>query len=149
MTLPVGSGNPDVNAILMLSLAQMAQSQMQFLQKLPGSMGSVAPSGPHIEPSVARLNAPIMPADENSTRDLAKPWITYPRFDQFFQSLTDTDGRDTDTILAKLSDAAIYHIDEISTFSDSELKEEGLMMSDIKWLRKEVKRVMKSFDCDY
>ena len=112
---------------------------MQFLQKLPGSMGSVAPNGPHIEPSVAGSNAPIMPADKNSTGDIVKPWITNPGFDQFFHSLTDTDGRDTNTILAKLSDAAIYRIDESSTFSDSELNEEGLEMGDIKWLRKVVK----------
>jgi hypothetical protein len=67
----------------------------------------------------------------------------YPKFDEFFESLGDrVVDQDLGSILGILTDAKVYCIHELMWYTDSELKDLGLAIGDIKWLRSEVKRVI-------
>ena len=117
----------------------MAQNQMQILQRLSGNVGySTDTLSP---PSIIMENQ----AAANTSDSLIKPWVVYPKFDQFFETLLDVDGRDTGSFLQKLNDIAIYRIDELATLTDAEMKEEGFKIGDIKWLRREVEKALKEY----
>ncbi|KIJ29874.1 hypothetical protein M422DRAFT_53979 [Sphaerobolus stellatus SS14] len=141
------AGMVDLTTLLTVSLAQIAQSQMNLMQKFPGCL-STGMINSDVTPSTSMEHQPIgLMTNACPSNSLVKPWITYPKLDQFFEILSDgdIDGRDTGALLAKLNDITIYHIDELPGFSDAELKEEGMKMGDIKWLRKEVERALKEY----
>ncbi|KIJ42448.1 hypothetical protein M422DRAFT_254546 [Sphaerobolus stellatus SS14] len=141
---PPRTASLDLSVLLTVSIAQIAQSQIQLMQKLPGSVGITSVPGSS-DPPLPSLKYPSVGSASVTSESSIKPWIMYPKFDQFFKTLPDVDGRDTGAILVSLSDAGIYRIEELHGFSDAELKEEGLRMGDIKWLRKEVEKVLKEY----
>ena len=120
-----------MTSLIAVAVAQLAQSQMAFMQG-PGT--------------AARMTAIGDSITSEPPKSPFKPTVAYPKFNQFFESLPDatTSLRDIASILITLTDAAIYHIDELDHITDEELRKEGLKLGDVEWLRAEVRRVMKA-----
>ncbi|GJJ07140.1 hypothetical protein Clacol_001340 [Clathrus columnatus] len=78
-------------------------------------------------PSVVPDQAPTPPAAMKNNN------IDYPAFDKFFEDLPEAIKAkcDTGSILAQLTDARIYHIDELEAMTDTELQAEGLALGDV------------------
>jgi len=127
MTSPAGM--PDMNTMMTLTLMQVAQSQLHLFERLgaPNPQLGMILAGPSTSGAVA-----------------IKPNINYPKFDQFFEDLSqECLDRDTGSILACLTDARIYRISELVAFTDTELTDIGLKPGDVKWLRRIVQRAIQ------
>jgi hypothetical protein len=110
----------------------MSQIQMQLLQNM---LSTPIQRGSSHANTITSHNGPVI----DDSKD-------YPRFDKFFESIHDKVlDYDLGLILAKLTDAGIYQVHELASFTDPELKEVELVIGDIKWLCHEVKKVIAIF----
>ncbi|KAF8522700.1 hypothetical protein BU17DRAFT_86593 [Hysterangium stoloniferum] len=132
--IPLNSSNmaafPDIHSLLMTQVVGMSQMQMQMLQNMLGTPRRKVVSSPN----PGAIDGTIIVDDSTD----------YPRFDEYFESIGDkVVDHDLGAILAKLTDSGVYRVHELAWFIDAELKEAGLVIGDVKWLRNEVKRAMQ------
>ena len=128
---------PDITTLLMTQIMGLSQIQTQLMRDMVGTPRRKISNSPN--PGHTSYGTTCN--SESITIDDSK---VYPRFDEFFESLGDrTVDRDLGAILAQLSDAKVYRIHELRFFSDSELKDMGLAIGDIKWLRNEIKKAVE------
>ncbi|KIJ50158.1 hypothetical protein M422DRAFT_245960 [Sphaerobolus stellatus SS14] len=124
--------NIDVNTMLAVAVTQMLQFQSHMLKGPSLRMPNQVPLiGAQVAPEpVIQLNT------------------AYPSFDKFFEDLPNSikNRCDTGSILKTLSDARIYQISELELVTDEELKQEGMPLGDIKWLRREVLKAIQAFN---
>jgi hypothetical protein len=157
-----GGNNADVTALLTLSVAQMLQTQM----KMFGGFSTTKPELGAFDLSHGKhgnVNTSIHGNSErgssehgnsehcgkaNASETLIKPGVTYPEFKEFFETIPaiEKENRDIDTLLTKFRALAIYRIHELTNFTDSELKNEGFKLGDIKWLRNEIKNALPFYN---
>ncbi|KAF8495314.1 hypothetical protein BU17DRAFT_103637 [Hysterangium stoloniferum] len=121
---------PDIHSLLMTQVVGMSQMQMQMLQNMLGTPRRKVVSSPN----PGATDGTIIVGDSTD----------YLRFDEYFESIGDkVIDRDLGAILAKLTDSGVYRVHELAWFTDAELKEAGLVIGDVKWLRNEVKKAMQ------
>ncbi|KIJ43508.1 hypothetical protein M422DRAFT_47804 [Sphaerobolus stellatus SS14] len=132
------NANIDFNAFLAVAMTQMIQIQSHLL-----SRDSRGPSDLLTTTVPASDQASLM--GQKCSISSVEANITYPSFDQFFEELPDSakNKRETGSILSKLTNARIYQIHELEFITDVELRNEGLALGDIKWLRMEVSKALK------
>jgi hypothetical protein len=125
------TGLVDINSVLMAQALSVSQMQMHLFQNMLST------------PIQKRLSNPNMTVNPNNSPAI-DDGKDYPRFDHFFETIQDkVSDRDLGRILSKLTDAGIYRILELHWFSEADLKDAGLVLGDIKWLQREVRKAMR------